>query len=143
VLVSTDPRRTEPPLRDEEDALRQTLREELERDHAERLEKLEKRKDRARARTHERRDEQRAEIERKLKDEVRDQFYEEKGYVEYVDASGRREWVPKEEYEWRMRRRKKSRKPDLPMSNRMREVVVMGLGLVVAVIIGIVFVLKQ
>jgi hypothetical protein len=141
--VSTESRRTDPPLPQDEEDLRKNILDELEREHADRLEKLEKRKDRARAKTHERREDVRAETTKKLRDEVRDKFYEEKGYVEYVDASGRREWVPKEEYEWRMRRRKKSRKPDLPMSNRMREVIVIALGFVVAVIVGIVFVLKQ
>jgi hypothetical protein len=139
--VSTQPR-PDLPLFDDEEELRERLREELEQDHAERLEKLAHRKQRAKDRTTERKEMQRVEGTKKLRDDVRDQFYDEKGYVEYVDASGRREWVPKEEYEWRMRRRKRSRRADLPMSNRMREVVVTAVALVIVVLIGIVFVLK-
>ncbi len=141
--MSTDPRPTATPPQDEEDALREKILEELEREHAERLEKLASRKERARIRSRERGEELRAESEKKLKNELRDRFYEEHGYVEYVDGSGRREWVPKEEYEWRMRRRKRSRKSDLPMSNRMREVIVTALAVLVVIAIGIVFVLKQ
>jgi hypothetical protein len=139
--VSTEPR-ANVPLVDDDEELREKLRDELEQEHAERLEKLDLRKRRARDRSEERMQALRAEGTKKLRDEVRDQFYDEKGYVEYVDASGRREWVPKEEYEWRMRRRKRSRRADLPMSNRMREVVVTAVALVIVVLIGIVFVLK-
>jgi hypothetical protein len=141
--VSTEPRPTATPLQDDEDALREKILGELEREHAERLEKLAARKDRARLKSRERQEDLRAESEKKLKAELRDRFYEEHGYVEYVDGSGRREWVPKEEYEWRMRRRKRSRKSDLPMSNRMREVVVTALAVLVVIMIGIVFVLKR
>lgn len=129
-------------LDDAEEELRQQILEELEQDHAQRLEKLAHRKKRAKERTAERKEALRLQGTKKLRDEVRDQFYDEKGYVEYVDASGRREWVPKEEYEWRMRRRKRSRRSDLPMSNRMREVVATAVALVIVVLIGIVFVLK-
>jgi len=138
--VSTNPR-SNVPLDDDEE-LRERIREELEQDHAERLEKLAHRKQRAKERTAERKETQRLEGTKKLRDEVRDRFYDEKGYVEYVDASGRHEWVPKEEYEWRMRRRKRTRRSDLPMSNRMREVIVTVVALVIVVLIGIVFVLK-
>ena len=140
--MSTEPR-ANVRLDDDEDELREKLLEELEHEHAERLEKLAHRKQRAKQRTAERKEVLRLEGSKKLRDEVRDQFYDEKGYVEYVDASGRREWVPKEEYEWRMRRRKRSRRSDLPMSNRMREVVATAVALVIVVLIGIVFVLKS
>jgi hypothetical protein len=139
--VSTQPRQNVP-FDDAEDELRQKILEELEQDHAERLEKLAHRKQRAKDRTQDRKEAIRLQGTKKLRDEVRDRFYDEKGYVEYVDASGRREWVPKEEYEWRMRRRKRSRRSDLPMSNRMREVVATAVALVIVVLIGIVFVLK-
>ena len=129
-------------LDDAEEELREKLLEELEQDHAERLEKLAHRKQRAKERTEERKHAIRLQGTKQLRDEVRDRFYDEKGYVEYVDGSGRREWVPKEEYEWRMRRRKRSRRSDLPMSNRMREVVATVVALVIVVLIGIVFVLK-
>jgi hypothetical protein len=140
---------TESPSRDplqidaEEDALRKKFLEELEAEHADRLDQLDKRKSRAKARTRERREDFKLESQKQLKNEIRDQFYEEHGYVEYVDRSGRRQWVPKEEYEWRMRRRKKSRSSDAPMSNRTREVMFYGLAVLVAVVIGIVFVLKK
>jgi hypothetical protein len=140
--VSTQPR-SNVPLDDGEEDLRQRILDELEQEHSERLEKLAHRKQRARARTEERKQELRVEGTKKLRDEIRDRFYDEKGYVEYVDGSGRREWVPKEEYEWRMRRRKRSRRSDLPMSKRMREVVATGVALVIVVLIGIVFVLKS
>jgi hypothetical protein len=139
--VSTQPRQNVP-FDDAEDELRQKILEELEQDHAERLEKLAHRKQRAKERTQDRKEAVRLQGTKKLRDEVRDRFYDEKGYVEYVDGSGRREWVPKEEYEWRMRRRKRSRRSDLPMSNRMREVVATAVALVIVVLIGIVFVLK-
>jgi hypothetical protein len=131
------------PLDDDEEELREKILEELEQEHAERLEKLAHRKQRAHERTEERKQALRAHGTKKLRDEIRDRFYDEKGYVEYVDASGRREWVPKEEYEWRMRRRKRSRRSDLPMSRRMREVVATAVALVIVVLIGIVFVLKS
>lgn len=134
--------RSKVPLDDDDDQLREQILEELEQEHAERLEKLAHRKQRARERIEVRKEAVRAQGTKKLREEVRDRFYDEKGYVEYVDGSGRREWVPKEEYEWRMRRRKKSRRSDLPMSNRMREVVVTAVALVIVVLIGIVFVLK-
>jgi hypothetical protein len=140
--VSTEPRRNSPVDGDEEE-LRQQILEELEQEHAERLEKLEHRKQRAKVRNEDRKQALRAEGAKKLRDELRDRFYDEKGYVEYVDGSGRREWVPKEEYEWRMRRRKRSRRSDLPMSKRVREVVATGVALVIVVLIGIVLVLKS
>ena len=141
--MSTEPRFKEVPLDDEEEELRKKILDELEQEHAQRLEKLDHRKQRARDRNEERMHVLRAEGTKKLRDEIRDRFYDEKGYVEYVDGSGRREWVPKEEYEWRMRRRKKSRRSDLPMSKRMREVVATAVALVIVVLIGIVFVLKS
>jgi hypothetical protein len=139
--VSTEPR-AQVPLADDDEELRERILDELEQEHAERLEKLASRKRRAKERTEERKEALRLEGTKKLRDELRDRFYDEKGYVEYVDASGRHEWVPKEEYEWRMRRRKRSRRSDLPMSNRMREVVATVVALLIVVLIGIVFVLK-
>ena len=141
--MSTEPRFKDVPLDDEEEGLRKKILDELEQEHAERLEKLDHRKQRARDRSEERLHVARAEGAKKLRDEIRDRFYDEKGYVEYVDGSGRREWVPKEEYEWRMRRRKKGRRSDLPMSKRMREVVATAVALVIVVLMGIVFVLKS
>ena len=45
-----------------------------------------------------------AEIAR-VQEETRSAFYKEQGYMEYTDSTGRKSWLPPEEYEWRMKRR--------------------------------------
>ncbi|MEE2750040.1 MAG: hypothetical protein VX519_01310 [Myxococcota bacterium] len=45
-----------------------------------------------------------------IQDRVRQQFYENHNYKRYVDSRGNAHWLIAEEYEWRMKHRKRSQK---------------------------------
>jgi hypothetical protein len=137
-----EPRSDEAGSEQSREAIRKRVLEELEAEHDQRMEQLEARKEKARARTHERKEREKEVLDRKFKEELRAEFYRERGYVEYVDRSGRRTWVPKEEYEWRMRRRKASRKRDLPMNNQTRQVLFYAATVIIALVIGLMLVKK-
>lgn len=89
----------EPPMTDEEraEALAR-IREDLEREHSGRIERLSHwQTGRQVSRSRE------AEVAR-LREEMRANFYKEKGYVQ-ISERGREKWVPPEEAQWRAKRR--------------------------------------
>lgn len=74
------------------------IREDLEREHSGRIERLSHwQTSRPSSRTRE------AELSR-MREEMRQNFYKEKGYVRISDG-GRDKWVPPEEAQWRSKRR--------------------------------------
>ena len=89
----------------EQKEVAERFRQELLETHEQRLERVQRQKSRrgkAGTTSHERaRD---AEIAR-VQEETRSAFYKEQGYMEYTDSTGRKSWLPPEEYEWRMKRR--------------------------------------
>lgn len=99
--LASDPRVAgeDAPMSDEERAEAMArIREDLEREHSGRIERLSHwQTGRHASRTRE------AEISR-LREEARVNFYKEKGYVRISEA-GREKWVPPEEAQWRSKRR--------------------------------------
>ena len=85
----------------------------------------------------------RQEEEASIRNNLRRQFYEEHGYKQTVDRTGRQVWLSPAEYEARHRVRKKRRKsarfkPRLP--TRMRDILLFCLMCVSAVMIGLMLV---
>ena len=75
-----------------------------------------------------------------MRDQMRHQFYTERGYKLYIDSRGRENWLTPEEYEWRhkYRRRKRGRRKFVPKLKgyRMQTVLLYAGMLVLAVILG-------
>ena len=105
--VPTGPAATRAPTLapDEAAALAASFRVELEAEHAERLAQLEERKAKARQGAAAAGAEARMLAENQLKEKIREQFQQEKGYKRYVDSTGREHWLPPEEYDFRVKRR--------------------------------------
>ncbi len=83
--------------------------------------------------------EREAEIAR-LRLEVREAFWNEQGYVAYIDSRGTRLWLTPGEYEERMSRRKRSKKPGaakLAMPVVPQRVMLIALVVFLAVAVGI------
>ncbi|MBL8616881.1 MAG: hypothetical protein JNM72_14830 [Deltaproteobacteria bacterium] len=91
----------------EAEALAAAFRAELEAEHQDRLDKLADRKAKARAAHDGASAEARMLAVNQLKERLREQFQQEKGYKRYVDSTGREHWLPPEEYAFRMKRREK------------------------------------
>lgn len=83
------------------------IRDELSREHEERIASLNRRREDSKRRHRSREEAQRTAEVATLRQEIQQQFYEEQGYKKYVDSTGREVWLPPEEYEWRMRRRRR------------------------------------
>lgn len=136
------PQPPKPPGIDESLDRRAQIRAELEAEHEARLARFRSRSKRARE------DGQAvsASRERKSEEELRQaerlSFFKEQGYKEYVDSNGRREWLPGEEYDWRMRRRKqrdtKGREYTPAILKRRQELVLYGIAALLAIIVGLV-----
>ena len=129
--LASDPRVTgeEAPMSDDEraEALAR-IREDLEREHSGRIERLSHwQTGRQTSRSRE------AEVSR-LREEMRANFYKEKGYVKISDG-GRDKWVPPEEAQWRSKRRSgRSHRPSHP--GRPNMIAIYVLLVVVAAAIG-------
>ena len=83
--------------------------------------------------------EREAEIAR-LRLEVREAFWIQQGYVAYVDSRGTRLWLTPDEYEERMSRRKRKKKPGMPklaMPEIPQRVVLVAVVLGLAVVVGL------
>lgn len=91
----------------EAEALAAAFRAELEAEHNDRLEKLAERKAKARSAQDGASAEARMLAVNQLKERLREQFQQEKGYKRYVDSTGREHWLPPEEHAFRMKRREK------------------------------------
>ena len=82
----------------------------LEEEHARRLVSMERRRDRAKERrSRGTSDKNEARIS-EIQDTIRQQFYEDNNYKRYIDSRGNAHWLLEEEYEWRMKHRKRSHK---------------------------------
>ena len=132
------------PLKNEdEDLVRAEFQQKLEEEHQARLDDLAKKRSRARARSNSRADRRsNAEIAR-IHEEMREKFQKEQGYREYVDSVGRRFMVPPEEYDWRVRVRKR-RGPKHRIRRetkaRTRQMIAYSVVLIIAVIAGLILV---
>jgi hypothetical protein len=122
---------------EEKQALRQKVLDQLEAEHQERLNELEDRKKRAAERRGDRTRRRKEAEEAELRDQVREEYYAEKGYELYIDRSGHKKWIPKEELEWRMRRRRTRRKDNAPMSNQARSLVFYAATTLIALLLGL------
>ena len=132
------------PLKNEEEAIvREEFQQKLEEEHQARLDDLSKKRDRARARSNSRKDRRsNAEIAR-IHEEMRQKFQKEQGYREYEDSVGRRYMVPPEEYDWRVKVRKRrgpKHRVRRETKAKTRQMLAYAVVLVVAVIAGLVLV---
>jgi hypothetical protein len=50
-----------------------------------------------------------------LREQAKQRFYQEHHYKLYVDSTGREVWLPPEEYEQRMARRRRRKEPPIPL----------------------------
>jgi hypothetical protein len=82
---------------------------ELARDHAERVDKVERRRARSSGQRSSRDEEARNLALNALKAEVQAEFYKKNGYRLYTDSTGRKHWLTPEEFDVRMERRKRRR----------------------------------
>lgn len=131
------------PLSDEErQQLESQLWEEMEREHERRVDSLNRRREDSRKR-HQTQAEMQRNVEiSELREEMQRRFYEERGYKRYVGSTGREQWLPPEEYEWRSRRRKRRiRRDNLPrVTPRLRVVILYAVIALAAVVLGLLMV---
>ena len=90
---------------DERDAIAARFREELEEEHTARQLAQERRRERAKAKASESEQRRQALLEADIQEQVRADFYKEKGYKLYTDSAGRQHWLTPEEFDWRTRAR--------------------------------------
>ncbi len=83
-------------------ALEAQFREEIERDHEQRMERLSRKQESARAHREERAARARQREAALIRDAVRMKFYQEKGY-QRIEENGRERWIPAEEFAARQR----------------------------------------
>ena len=140
---STDREDTALPVDDspEADALRRQVRAELEAEHELRGERLRQRRQHAKARARDKADERRRIEESLVREQVREEFYKEKGYKLYTDSTGRELWLSPEEFEWRQKRHRhgrRKRKIYEPALNNQGRVWLFYVGLLIlAIVVGI------
>lgn len=91
---------------EERQQLASTLREQLEREHEQRLQQSVERSSRRTDRHHT----PESVVRAKAEQVVREQFFTEKGYKKYENSRGEIEWLLPEEYERRMKARKNRKK---------------------------------
>jgi hypothetical protein len=135
---------SEPARHPDQDALREQIRAELEAEHQRRLERFQERRSRAHDSSRAHQETRLRKAEEDLRQSERRRFYQEQGYKEYVDSNGRAEWLPPQEYEWRMRRRKKrdrkGREYQPSVLTRRRELALYAVAAVIAVILGLILI---
>jgi hypothetical protein len=90
-----------------------SVRNELEEQHEARLRQLANQRERARSHRNSLEEAARNTALNKVREQVRESFYKEKGYQRYVDSTGRESWIPAEEFEHRMKRRGRKRRINL------------------------------
>ncbi|RME25248.1 MAG: hypothetical protein D6798_09400 [Deltaproteobacteria bacterium] len=134
VLESTDLDVVDP------EELRARIRAELEQEHEARVRRFAEQRAHARKRHERRRSSKQQRILEEIREEERRRLYREKGYRRYVDSNGRESWLPKDEYEWRMRRRKRrDRAAEYRPATRQRRrtLMIYAFATVAAVLIGL------
>ena len=124
---------------DERSDYAEEFRQELEREHLRRLDNLARQKQRIRDRKDERSRRAYEAEKADIRNELRKEFYEEKGYRLYTDSSGRQFWLTAEEYKYRTGRRRKrvKRKQTKIMGLRWRTVALYAGAMLIAVLMGL------
>jgi hypothetical protein len=89
------------------------IREELEAEHQRRSDNI-RRRSSAQGAAEDRPERRNAELF-ELREQARQRFYQEHQYKLYVDSTGREVWLPPEEYEQRMARRRRRKEPPIPL----------------------------
>ena len=116
------------------------IHEELEEEHQRRLRRLEHKRQRVRSKREQQVQHKKELVIAEMRDQMRHDFYTERGYKLYVDSRGRENWLTPEEYEWRtrVRRRKRGRRKYVPRlkGHRLRTIVLYGGMLALAVALG-------
>jgi hypothetical protein len=129
------------PTQDEREELAARFRAEFEEEHTERQLAQQRRRDRAKTRANEKQERRQALVESEVQDQVRAEFYKEKGYQLYTDSAGREHWLTPEEYEWRMRaraqreQRRRTYQPSLWV--RKRTMVLYAGAVALAIVVGL------
>jgi hypothetical protein len=100
------------PLSDELDVelIEREARAQLEEEHKRRLTSMSLRKAHARERRIQGANKDQESAINEIQDRVRQVFYETNDYKRYVDSRGNAQWLLPEDYEWRMKHRKRSGK---------------------------------
>lgn len=136
VLGGHAPADAEPLTTEEREELAARIREDLEREHSGRLDRVQRwregvhRGDAARTRE--------AELAH-MREEMRAAFYQEKGYVRITEA-GRDRWVSPEEAAWRSKRRRSGKPSHKPMNGRQSLLPFYVLAVLVAIALGVLLV---
>lgn len=121
---------------------RERIRAELEREHEARLLRFRSRSQRAREEGKAVAGSRERKAEEDLRQAERMRFFQERGYREYTDSNGRKEWLPPEEYEWRMRRKKqrdqKGTEYAPALLRRRQELLLYGAAALIAILVGLV-----
>ena len=136
-------RRPPLPLSDDEKRnLEAQIRSEMQAEHQRRIESLSRRKEDSRKRHEDKSEMQRNAEVSELREEMQRRFYEEQGYKRYVGSTGREQWLPPEEYEWRSRRRKRRIRGDgvTRVTPRLRVVLLYCAIALAAVVLGLLIV---
>ena len=95
---------------DERKQAEASILEDLDREHARRLDALDRKRERLRTRRdHELHLQHEHEVA-ELREELRARYYTERGYRLYVDSRGRESWLTPEEYEWRTKYRRRRKR---------------------------------
>ena len=114
---------------------------ELEEEHGRRLRRLEHKQQRVRSKREQQALREKELVVAEMREQMRHEFYTERGYKLYVDSRGRENWLTPEEYEWRTKyRRRRRRSRQLVPSfkgTRLRTVLIYAGLLVFAVVLGV------
>lgn len=118
---------------------RAKFREELEEEDRKRAQAVAMRRRAAEAKGSGRNERERESELATMRDEVRAEFYLERGYQLYTDSTGRELWLSPEEYEYRTtrrRKRKKKRRLEIVTPRRQTAMYFVGM-LAIAVLMGL------
>ncbi len=126
----------------EQREIAEQFREELQETHDQRIERVNRQKTRSKKSTSTRNVRAREAEMARIQEEVRTNFYKEKGYLQYTDSTGRKSWLPPEEHAWRMKRRgnrKRRRKNVIEFEGLSRWMIATFYGgmFVVAILLGV------
>lgn len=113
----------------------------LDREHARRLQTLNRKRERLRSRRAQQ-DQVQHELEiAAMREELRAQYYTERGYLKYVDSRGRESWLTPEEHEWRTKYRRRRHRNRLlvalPKGQRVWTIALYAGMLALAVVLGV------
>ena len=118
----------------------------LEEEHSRRLVSLEKRLARAEERRSKGASSRQEASINGIQDRVRQQFYENNSYKRYLDSRGNAHWLLEEEYEWRMKHRKRSQRNRSNYSSqgkRQKRLMVVNIAVVIVAILAGLMVLHE